>query len=273
MSVFLCPLCGKVLEAEGNSLRCEKRHTFDISRRGYVNFLLSQASSAKRHGDDKLMVQARTRFLEKGYYLPLLEALNDVVGKYAGPGIRLADAGCGECWYTDALERNLSEAGKEPVVCGVDISKEALIAGHRRNPKLQLAVASLFHLPLGTEDWDMVVNIFAPHAAEEFARILKKDGHLVRVIPLEDHLMGLKRAIYDQVRPNVVDSIPLEGFTLLEQVEVRGEIRVEGQEDIQALFQMTPYYYKTGVKDQEKLRTVSALDTEISFAILVYQKN
>lgn len=272
MEIFTCPVCGGSLTAWENSLRCEQRHTYDIARKGYVNFLLSQSSSAKRHGDDKLMVQARTRFLDRGYYLPLREALLETVGKYAGKGMRLADAGCGEGWYTDALERFLQEKGVDPVVCGLDISKEALIAGHRRNPRLHLAVASLFHLPLGDGEWDGVVNIFAPHAEEEFARVLREGGLLFRVIPLEEHLMGLKRAIYAQVRKNVVDSIPLERFELLERVDVRGNIHVEGQEDIQALFRMTPYYYKTGVEDQEKLLNLDELDTEVEFAILVYRK-
>jgi 23S rRNA (guanine745-N1)-methyltransferase len=35
---------------------------------------------------------------------------------------------------------------------------------------------------------------------------------------------------------------------------------------------MTPYYYKTGAKDQEKLKALAALDTEIEFGIDVYRK-
>ena len=41
---------------------------------------------------------------------------------------------------------------------------------------------------------------------------------------------------------------------------------------IQALFQMTPYYYKTGARDQAKLRALDTLTTETEFALLIYKK-
>ena len=42
------------------------------------------------------------------------------------------------------------------------------------------------------------VNIFSPEADDEFYRVLKTGGYLIRVIPLENHLLGLKTAIYDK---------------------------------------------------------------------------
>lgn len=35
---------------------------------------------------------------------------------------------------------------------------------------------------------------------------------------------------------------------------------------------MTPYYYKTGARDQAKLHARDALTTETEFALLIYQK-
>ena len=52
MSIFTCPVCGQRLEKEGAQMKCPSGHSYDISRRGYVNLLMSQASSKKRHGDD-----------------------------------------------------------------------------------------------------------------------------------------------------------------------------------------------------------------------------
>ena len=66
MKGFCCPVCGKTLICKENSLVCENNHCFDKSKSGYVNLLLSQGK--KGHGDDKLMVQARQSFLDKGYY-------------------------------------------------------------------------------------------------------------------------------------------------------------------------------------------------------------
>ena len=72
MNVFVCPVCKKELVSNGKSFICENGHCFDISKFGYVNLLMSSKSSAKRHGDDRLMVRARRDFLDKGYYIRVL---------------------------------------------------------------------------------------------------------------------------------------------------------------------------------------------------------
>ena len=64
---FICPVCKQRLTRSGSCYRCRGNHSFDIAKSGYVNLLLSQQSSQKRHGDDKAMVLARRRFLEKEY--------------------------------------------------------------------------------------------------------------------------------------------------------------------------------------------------------------
>ena len=47
---------------------------------------------------------------------------------------------------------------------------------------------------------------------------------------------------------------------------------VLSNEDVVNLFQMTPYYYKTGRKDQQKLAGVSNLHVTFSFAVFLYGK-
>ena len=49
-------------------------------------------------------------------------------------------------------------------------------------------------------------------------------------------------------------------------------ITVNGQESIEALFSMTPYYWKTDVEGGERLRALDVLETEIKFDFLVYRK-
>ena len=34
---FVCPLCREELRLEGTSLHCERGHTYDVARQGYVN--------------------------------------------------------------------------------------------------------------------------------------------------------------------------------------------------------------------------------------------
>ena len=184
----------------------------------------------------------------------------------------MLDAGCGEGYYTAQVLHTLQQQGRTPSVCGVDISRDALICAHRRAPELTLAVASIAHLPVADASCDLLLNVFAPHDAGEFARVLRPQGVLLRVIPLERHLWGLKCAVYDRPYENEVPDPALSGFVLAARRELRGTVTLRSQAEIEALFCMTPYYYKTGAHDQAKLRALDTLTTETEFALLIYKK-
>jgi 23S rRNA (guanine745-N1)-methyltransferase len=49
-------------------------------------------------------------------------------------------------------------------------------------------------------------------------------------------------------------------------------ITVEGEEAIEALFSMTPYYWRTSEADRAKLKNLQTLTTEVDFDIFIYQK-
>ena len=50
------------------------------------------------------------------------------------------------------------------------------------------------------------------------------------------------------------------------------KIMLESTEDIESLFKMTPYYYKTSAADQEKLKSLSSLEVTLEFAVTEYIK-
>jgi 23S rRNA (guanine745-N1)-methyltransferase len=157
-------------------------------------------------------------------------------------------------------------------VRGIDISREALIAAHRRLPALNLAVASLARLPMADASCDLVMNIFAPVDAAEFRRVLRRGGTLLRVVPLERHLWELKEAVYDVPYENEIDTLVLDGFDLLEKREITFPLALGKQEYIDTLFKMTPYYYKTSREGQARLRALDSLQTHAEFLLAVYQK-
>ncbi|MBP3520899.1 MAG: 50S rRNA methyltransferase, partial [Oscillospiraceae bacterium] len=69
-SLFVCPVCGEELERQEGRYACAGGHSFDIAKEGYVNLLPANRQHSKAPGDDKAMAQARTRFLEGGWYEP-----------------------------------------------------------------------------------------------------------------------------------------------------------------------------------------------------------
>lgn len=273
MSLFYCPICKSELVDNGKSMMCKANHCFDKSKYGYVNLLISQKSSASHHGDDKLMVKARKDFLDKGYYSHLQEALSKIVLKYACDSCVILDAGCGEGYYLSSIFTLLDNHSINAKIGGIDISKDALIYASKRERDFSLAVASVFDMPLKNECADIILNVFSPFAKEEYERVLKKGGYLFRVIPLENHLLALKEAIYDKPYKNDVPPDDIYGFDIVEKAEIKKGIRIDGNEDILSLFMMTPYYYKTGKSDQQKLNTVNYLSVETEFMIIVYRKS
>ena len=265
---FCCPVCKGKLKREGNALRCEKNHSFDFSRSGYVNLLQSNKMHSKMPGDNKEMVAARTRFLNAGYYEPLRDAICETVAKYLPKGGVLLDAGCGEGYYTMKIAETVGENGE---VLGTDISNTALNVAAKRDKRTQYAVASSFGLPAADKSVDVLCEIFSPFCKEEFMRVLKKGGVLIEVIPAARHLFGLKSALYEEPYENKVKPYELEGFTFLGKTEVQRTVTLTDPELIFSLFMMTPYAYRTPAEAVEKLRTRDHLETELAFEILAYR--
>ncbi len=272
MISFICPVCKRSLFEEEKLYRCENGHCFDKSKFGYVNLLQSQKSSAKRHGDDRLMVRARRDFLDAGYYGRLRDELCKVCEKFLAEGGDVLDAGCGECYYSSGLKHYYAEKGKELFVAGIDISKDVLEYASKRKSCIPLAVASLFELPFENESFDAVLNIFSPDADDEFYRVLKTGGYLIKIIPLEKHLLGLKSAIYEKPYLNDVPDAEIINFSCVKTSQVKMNLCLDSNEAIRNLFKMTPYYYKTGIEDQQKINNLDYLETQAEFEIRVYRK-
>lgn len=267
---FKCPVCGEKLEIQDKTLKCINNHSFDIAKQGYVNLLISQKSSKKRHGDDNLMVAARRNFLDKGYYDCLVEKILEAFSLYAKAEMTVADLGCGECRYTTAIADYCKKNKIQAKIAAMDISKQALIYGSKRCKELNLVVGSINDIPIQDNSCDAVFNIFAPDSPAEIQRILKEDGVWIKAYPLERHLYGLKSVIYDSPYLNTVEHGAPDGFCEKAYFEVKKNICINGNEDIMNLFMMTPYYYKTGKQDQQKVEGMNELLTEIEFGISVY---
>ena len=269
MSYFICPICKENFIISNNSCKCSNNHCFDISRKGTVNLLRSQKSS---HGDDKIMVNARRDFLNKGYYTPLLNQLKEQVLSVASDPCTILDCGCGECWYTAGIYEHLQKNGIRSDFLGIDVSKNAIIAGAGRNKELKLAVATVFDIPMANNSCDIILSLFAPFSPQEYIRLLKEKGFFITTFPLEEHLWELKKAVYEKPYKNEVSDMKIEGFELIQNISIHEYINLKSTEDILSLFSMTPYYYKTSQNDKAKLEKLETLKTQIHFCVAVYRK-
>ena len=139
-----------------------------------------------------------------------------------------------------------------------------------RCKEARFAVAGVFHLPVLDRSCDLLLTMFAPYCGEEFQRVLKTNGQMIMVIPGVRHLWELKQAIYAVPYLNQVKDYELDGFELQSVEKISYEIELNSNEDIVNLFSMTPYYYKTGKNEQEKLKLLEKLKTTVEFEIITY---
>ena len=273
MSIFRCPLCKTKLLKQERSFKCEHGHSFDISAEGYVHLLPANKMNSKIPGDSKVMAASRSAFLDKGYYEPLLNELERTMLELSkGEEPAMLDCGCGEGYYTSNIARELKNRFPKAKIAGFDISRPSVKRAAKRTKEVDFAVASVFDIPVFDESFDLLLNVFSPLSIEEYKRVLKDGGYYVYVVPAARHLWQLKAAIYDTPYENKEEDTPYEGFEHVETRRVRYEANIQTKEDIFALFQMTPYYWKTSAKGAEKLSAYESLLTEVAFDIHIYKK-
>lgn len=272
---LVCPVCSGKLSPENQSLICSHGHCFDIAGKGYVNLLLVGDKNSKEPGDNKDMVKARKRFLDKGYYEPLAKCLCTLLSQRLQDmnhdGIIL-DTGCGDGYYTDYILRNTLSDHTCFHIYGMDISKEAIRLAAGRNKDIVFFVASLFKIPFSGNSADFILNAFAPSYDPEFRRILKHNGILISVIPGRSHLFGLKSVLYEKPYENDEKGPDLPSFRHVDQVRVKDSIKLCSREDIADLLAMTPYYWKTPKEGIERLNKLTELETPVEFVVNVYSK-
>ncbi len=170
---FQCPACGAPLVAMEACLRCEKGHTYDVARKGYVHLHHKTVSGFY----DKTLFRARRAVFEAGFYLPVIQALAEVLIPLSPRA--LLDAGCGEGYYLSALSPMLPET----FLAGLDLSKEAIQSAAARGGPMVYCVGTLNRLPFADHTFDAVLNILSPASYESFARVLRKDGLLIKIMP------------------------------------------------------------------------------------------
>ena len=267
---FACPKCKGALALVGNTKRCEAGHSYDRAKAGYYNLLLGVGGGT--HGDNAEMVEARRAFLSRGYYDPLAMRVAELVLLHTPTRGCVLDAGCGEGYYTNVVERELFSRDGESNLLAFDISRDAVKNAAKRNKNISLAVATSYDMPLMSESIDTVYNVFSPLAMEEVRRVLKKGGKFIMVYPGADHLFTLKSVIYKTPYKNVSEDTERDGFLLLSHEKLTYKINLETGEDIRSLFMMTPYAYRTSREDRARVLSLESLTTEIEFEIAVYER-
>ncbi len=187
IDLLACPHCGSDLDgpddsgSDGAVVLCDRGHTFDVARQGYVS--LQSGSAGKITGDSADMIAARAEFLDGGHFDPIADAVVTAVGHAQ----TVLEVGAGTGHYLAAV---LEATGGRGI--GVDVSKAAARRVARAHPRVGSVVADVWHgLPVRSGALDAVTCVFSPRNAAELHRVLVADGVLVVVTPTERHQQEL----------------------------------------------------------------------------------
>ena len=133
-------------------------------------------------------------------------------------------------------------------------------------------MANIASIPIQSGSVRLAFHLFAPFHAAQFSRVISDDGVIVTAVAGKNHLLGLKRVLYDTPYLNDEQPPEAEGLTLAETRRVRGSITLSDPSDIAALFRMTPYYYHTPSAGMARLGELKTLSTDIEFVLYIYKK-
>jgi 23S rRNA (guanine745-N1)-methyltransferase len=257
--MLICPLCKTKLLEEPKRFCCMQGHAYDKAKSGYVNLLVG--SSSKSHGDEEAMILSRHRFLSEGHYDPLLKALIDILGSLKISA--LIDLGCGEGYYTNALERALNI----PLV-GIDLSKSALKIASKANQNIDYVLANITKTPIADQSTDAVLSIFSPFDLKETQRIAQR--YLILVRPGPKHLLQLKENLYEKTldNPLPVTEFPQSICILEKELHFMMDLNHEAIID---LLMMTPYAHTSPQSGLQKVRDLDHLSILAQFNITVFQ--
>lgn len=261
MTRLICPICAAPLTEIDRGLACENRHNFDRAREGYVNLLPSGYGKSKLSGDSNEMVEARRRTLERGSFEQLSTAIESVA---RNAGVVL-DVGCGEGYYLGRLEGERY---------GLDLSIPALKHAARAHRDVVFFANDVKHkICMADNSVDLLLNLFAPRNASEFARVLAPTGRVLIVIPGPQHLEPLRTQFgllnvdadkeertIDQLQPHFL----LDRATpLTYTIELHGEALAD-------LVSMTPSSWHLDQQTLAEIARAAPAPTTLDFVLLEF---
>lgn len=281
--IYKCPVCSKELTKTDNVFVCGQKHSYDISKQGYVNLLLANQKRTKEPGDSKEMIEKREYFLERGYYDTVSDKLNEIISGFIDESpapdddntMNILDLGCGEGFYSAKLRADLEAKKRKQIqLCGIDISKAAIHKAAKRSTDVQYCIGSNFQLPYMNESLDIIFSIFSPFNPKETLRVLKPGGKLIVVRAGTNHLKELASLIYEKFELQGNSSSLAENLDLqpVQTFEVKYQIHLKNTRDIESLVGMTPYFWTLNEEKKSLLTQQQELTTTVDFQFSIFRK-
>lgn len=272
INLLSCPICKNRLHINDNQIKCEKNHSFDLSKNGYLNLLLNNKVKTD-YGKD--LFEARSKVFKFGLFNEATDSIKDAVLNYSKSSdlkkLSILDAGCGEGSHLakiiDGLDHNKYTG------IGLDISKEGIFIAAREHQNIIWAVGDLAETPFSENAFNIILNILSPSNYNEFKKLLTDDGILIKVIPERFHLYELRRVIYDKTdKENYSNEQVIDNFKKsFKIIDVKNsQYKFPLSKDLLSLIiKMTPLTWSA---DEEKIKEIlnsNIKDITIDLSVII----
>jgi len=262
--------CAAALRPQPKRWSCERGHSFDIARSGYLSLLQPQDRRSLAAGDARETVAARRALLDLDFGAVLRTELVSLARSLALPtGALAVELGCGDGHFLAAICAALAWNG-----LGIDLSPHAVELCARRHPRLAWVAANADRrLPLRDESIDVACSIDGRRPVAELARVLRPRGALVIALPAADDLIELRTSVQGEDRgvsrvPAVEREFAGE-FELLERRAARARVRLD-RASLERLARATYRWQRN--RERARFETLEPLDVTTSHDVLLLRR-
>jgi 23S rRNA (guanine745-N1)-methyltransferase len=273
--------CGLPLTRRERAFVCSAGHSFDIARLGYINLLQPQDRRSLSAGDSKTAVDARSSLERAGVGRAVIDAVVHTIARLSLPTEAvIVDLGSG----TGEMLRGVAGALAVGAI-GIDLSIPAVEMSARRHahhaaqrdggfPSLTWVVANADRrLPLQDASVDVVLSIHARRNPAECARVLKRGGALIVVLPAPDDLIELRTVVQGKgVERDRIEAMLVEhalAFDLIERLPIREQLTLQRD----ALLNLLRGTYRGArYKWSERVEAMEQMDVTLSSEMCVLRR-
>ena len=277
-NIFRCPICRtKVQVCNYKNMVCKNNHCFDIARTGYIN-LLTKPAKIEYNMD---LFRSRNIISSSGFFDPMLEAIIEFILEHIESfnieNAKILDAGCGEGSHLGHIINNLySKITANIQGIGTDISKDGILMASKGFLDIVWCVGDLANLPFADGQFDVILNILSPSNYEEFGRVLKDNGILVKVVPGSNYLIELRNIFYDKKDKQVYSNEKIvehynKNFCILAKKDIHYTTRIS-KDDLRHLMRMTPLSWNVTDEKIEQVLNRNINDITVDYTIVVGKK-
>nr|WP_106781679.1 methyltransferase domain-containing protein [Lysinibacillus timonensis] len=185
--LFQCPICKSRMTIQSyGGITCPMNHSFDVAKQGHVNFLTKPVNSMY----SKELFESRKEVIQSGLYELIHEKIAIAIDKNVKT---ILDTGCGEGSH---LVKIVEKRDTNITSVGIDISKEGILTAAKSTTEMIWCVGDLTRSPFQEKSFDVILNFLSPANYDEFKRLLKRNGMVIKVIPQENYLREIRRQAF-----------------------------------------------------------------------------